>query len=114
MWLLSRFPPAVHLSTSGMSYTQSSLIDLGIGVMGTGPPLLCEVPVASDSHICQAGWPGRCINVRRCGGLSIVLQLKDPLELFVKSREFLSFFLPRRDMTSAVESDVNPIPSFLS
>ena len=40
--------------------------------------------------------------VRRCGGLSMVfLQLKDPLELFVKSREFLpgSGFLSRRDMT---------------
>ena len=59
----------------------------------------------------QAGWPGRCINVRRCGGLSMVpLQLKDPLELFVNSREFLSSsgFLSRRDMTLAVESDVKP------
>ena len=49
----------------------------------------------------QAGWPGRYINVRHCGGLSMVLlQLKDPLELFVKSREFLpgSGFLSR-DMT---------------
>ena len=35
----------------------------------------------------QAGWPGRYINVRCCGGLSMVLlQLKDPLELFVKRR----------------------------
>ena len=50
----------------------------------------------------QAGWPGRYINVRRCGGLSMVLlQLKDPLELFVKSKKFLpcSRFLSRRDMT---------------
>ena len=50
----------------------------------------------------QAGWPGRFINVRRCWGLSVVLlQLKDPLELIVKSREFLpdSGFLSRRDMT---------------
>ena len=49
-----------------------------------------------------ADWPGRSINVRRCGGLPMVLlQLKDPLELFVKSREFLagSGFLSRRDMT---------------
>ena len=41
-------------------------------------------------------------NARRInGGLSIVLQLKDPLELFVTSREFLSGsrFLSRRDMT---------------
>ena len=50
----------------------------------------------------KAGWPGRYINVWRCGGLSMVLlQQKDPLELFVKSREFLpgSGFLSRRDMT---------------
>ena len=40
----------------------------------------------------QAGWSGDYINVRRCGGSSIVfLQLKDPSELlvFVKRREFL-------------------------
>ena len=45
----------------------------------------------------------------------VVLQLKDPLELFVKRREFLpgSGFLPHCDMTKAVESDVKtPIPSF--
>ena len=50
----------------------------------------------------QAGWPGRYINVRRCGRLPMVLlQQKDPLELFVKSREFLpgSGFLSRGDMT---------------
>ena len=46
----------------------------------------------------------------------VLLQLKDPLELFVKRREFLpgSGFLSRRDMTLAVESDVKPhsfIPS---
>ena len=50
----------------------------------------------------QAGWPGRYINVRHCRGLPMVLlQQKDPLELLVKSREFLpgSGFLSRRDMT---------------
>ena len=50
----------------------------------------------------QAGCPGHCINVRRCGGLAMVLLLlKDPLELFVKSRECPpdSGFLFRRDMT---------------
>ena len=59
----------------------------------------------------QAGWPDRYINVWRCRGLSMVLmQLKEPLELFVKSREFPpgSGFLSRRDMTWAVESDVKP------
>ena len=64
-----------------------------------------------------SGWPGRYINVRSCGGLSMVLmQLKDPLELFVKIREFLpgSGFLSHRDMTQAVESDVKTqfLPSF--
>ena len=51
----------------------------------------------------------------------VLLQLKDPLELFVKSREFLpgSGFLSRRDMTYAVESDAKPnsfkfLPSFIS
>ena len=50
----------------------------------------------------RAGWPGRFINVRRFGGLCMgLLQLKDPLELFVKRRVFLSGFvsLSRRDMT---------------
>ena len=59
----------------------------------------------------QAGWPGRYKNVRHCGGLSMVfLQLKDPLELFVKSKEFLlgPGLLSRCDMTQAVESDVKP------
>ena len=51
----------------------------------------------------QAGWPGRYINVWPCRWLSsmVLMQLKDPLELFVKRREFLpgSGFLSRRDMT---------------
>ena len=40
----------------------------------------------------------------------VFLQLKDPLELFAKRKEFfLGFgFLSHRDMTSAVESDVKP------
>ena len=40
----------------------------------------------------------------------VLLQQKDPLEQFVKSREFLpgSGFLSHRDMTLAVESDVIP------
>ena len=57
-------------------------------------------------------WPGRYINVRCCGGLLLAfLQLKDPLELFVKRR---FFFLPvpgRCDIAYAVEGDVKPIPS---
>ena len=64
----------------------------------------CPLPIIypyslSTPHsppLSQVGWPGRYINVRHCGGMSIVLvQKKDPLELFKKSWEFLS----RRDMT---------------
>ena len=57
------------------------------------------------------GLPGRYINVRRYGGLSMVLlQLKNPLELLVKRKEFLlgSRSLSRRDMAYAVESDIKP------
>ena len=47
----------------------------------------------------------------------MLLQLIDPLTLFVKRKEFLSGsgFLSRRDMTLAVESDVKTqnLPSFL-
>ena len=56
----------------------------------------------------KAGWLGGYINVQRCGGLSKVpLQLKDPLELFVKRKEFLpsSVFLFHRNNTEAVESN---------
>ena len=40
----------------------------------------------------------------------VFLQLKDPLELFAKRKEFFLGlgFLSHRDMTSAVESDVKP------
>ena len=91
------------------------------------PPywLRCLAPKRepTSSSLCwvltKAGWPGRYINVWHCGGLSMVLlQLKDPLELFIKRKEFLpgSRFLSRRDMTQAVESDVklqSILPSFL-
>ena len=49
----------------------------------------------------QAGSPGRYIKGQRCGGISMVLlRLKYPLELFVKSREFVpgSGFQSRHDM----------------
>ena len=42
----------------------------------------------------------------------VLLQLKDPVELFVKRREFLS--CPRRYITYVVESDVKPHFSFPS
>ena len=54
------------------------------------------------------------------GGLLIVLlQLKDPLELFVKRKEFLpgSGFISHRDVTLAIESDLKTkhfLPSLLS
>ena len=40
----------------------------------------------------------------------VLLQLKEPLELFVKRKEFLpgSGFPSRRDITKGVESDVKP------
>ena len=46
----------------------------------------------------------------------MVLQLKDPLKLFVKRREFLPGFrfLSCRDMTLAVESKVKPHSFLLS
>ena len=56
-----------------------------------------------------AGWHGRYTNVHLCGCLSIVLlQLKVPLKLFVKSREFLTdyMFLLHHNMTEADESNV--------
>ena len=75
-----------------------------------------QVRVSAGSPL--AGWHGRYIyiNVRHCGGLSMVLlQLKYPLELFVKRRECIpsSVFLTRCDMTKDVESDLKTVPSFL-
>ena len=51
----------------------------------------------ASSSLCLApkiaGWPGRYINVRQCGRLSMVLlQLKDPLELFEKEKGISSRF----------------------
>ena len=42
------------------------------------------------------------------------MQLKEPLELFLKRREFLpgSMLLSRRDMTSPVKSSIKNLPSF--
>ena len=55
----------------------------------------------------QAGWPGCYINVRCCGELSMVpLQLRDPLELFVKRNEFLS--CPERGVSEIYESPLPP------
>ena len=54
-------------------------------------------------------------NVQRCEGLSVLLlQLKDPLEIFVKLRKFVPGFgfLSRRDITVAIESDVETINYF--
>ena len=48
-----------------------------------------------------AGWPGRYINVWCCGVLSLVLlQLKDPLELFVNStqKHLTVLMIPYRQM----------------
>ena len=57
----------------------------------------------SDGYPSGLAWSlYKCAALWRPGGLSMVLlQLKDPLVLFVKSRELLlgSGFLSRRDMT---------------
>ena len=46
--------------------------------------------VSSRRFPTNVGWPCRYISVRLFEGLSMVLQqMKDPLELFVKRREFL-------------------------
>ena len=54
------------------------------------PNLSLQVRVHCSAGSPQAGWPGRYVNVRRCGGQSMVceLQLREPLELFVERREF--------------------------
>ena len=64
--------------------------------------VFCTVPMNININT------GRYINVWHCGGLSMVLlQLKDPLELLIKRREFLrgSLFLSCRDM-AYVEGDL--------
>ena len=72
----------------------------------------CWIPVS--------GWPGRYINVRNCGELYMVLmQMKDPLEVFVNRREFLPssrFFISSQYDLEAVESNVKKhyfLPFFL-
>ena len=62
-----------------------------------------KVEGSSLSWIPLCGWPGYYINVQCCGGLSMVLlQLKDPLEQFVKRKKFLPClrFLSRSNMTT--------------
>ena len=64
------------------------------------PSVMLHVGVSAGSPV--AGWPGRYINVWHCGVLStVLLQVKDPLELFGKRREFLasSGVLSCRNMT---------------
>ena len=68
--------------------------------------VMSQVQVSTGSP--EVGWHHHYINMRHCGGLAMVfVQLKDPLELFVKRREFLpdSRFLTQCDMTKAFESD---------
>ena len=59
----------------------------------------------------QAVLPRRYINVRHCGGLSMVrLQIKDPLELFVKRREFFPgswvFVLSQYDLSCSLRTSI--------
>ena len=52
------------------------------------PSVGWQVLVSAESPL--ASWPGRYINVQRCKGMPMVLlQLRDPLKLFVKRKEFL-------------------------
>ena len=77
------------------------------------PSASLQVRVSAGSSL--VGSPGHYINVQRCRGLSMVfLQLRAPLELFVKGREFLpgSEF----DLTEVPECDVKThaiLPSIL-
>ena len=58
--------------------------------------------------IAIAGWPGRYLNVRHYWRLSMVLlQLKDPLELFVKRREFLSGLSAQIRVSTSSQYDLN-------
>ena len=61
----------------------------------------CRLPVGGrrfeSAGFPLVGWPGCYINGRHCRGLSkVLLQLKDPLELFVKRKEFLPSSIPTR------------------
>ena len=59
-------------STLHYSFTMAAFTDRCVGVLRTGP----------HTH--------RSTNVWRCGGLTLaLLQLKDPLELCVKRREYI-------------------------
>ena len=87
-------------------YSQSGIVDfithsliiitreIDISLFGAIKKAKREVrlQVRASAGLPLAGCSGRYINVQRCGGLSMVLlQLKDPLELFMKRREFLAF-----------------------
>ena len=48
----------------------------------------------------KASWPGSYKNVQCCGGLSLAFQqLKDPLKLFVKRRDFQVSILSGYDLS---------------
>ena len=47
-----------------------------------------SLQVRSSDGFPKAGWTGRYMSVGHCGGLPMaLLQLKGPLEIFVKNRE---------------------------
>ena len=80
--------------------------------MLVAPSESSQVRVFSGSP--WVGSPGRYIDVRHCGRLSMTLmQLWEPLELFWKEREFLpgSLFLSRRIMACLSDQNTH---SFLS
>ena len=97
IFLLIRFHLEVNLfdGHSTIRHHQSSKIhrDLlgSIGFDAWLPCMRSQVRVSAGSSI--KGWPGRYIHDRLCGGLAVVLlQLKDPLELFEKRKKIFSGF----------------------
>ena len=86
----------------GFDIINITVIGIRRGLVVTMPSCQAQVRRFESPLDPQAGWPGRYINVRCCGGLPMAfLQQESQLELFVKRREFLpdSGFLSRCDMT---------------
>ena len=76
------------------------------------PSVSLEVRVSTGSQ--EACWSGLYINVRRCGGLSIViLQLKGPLGTIREEKGISSRLRVSISSRYTLESDVKPFPAFL-
>ena len=99
----------------------SSCVDICPGVLVVtnllrlAPKLRSQVPVSAGSPF--GGWPGRFINVRRCGGLHMgLLHLKDPLGFLWRGGTLFYFpgsrFLSLRDVTYAAVTSLLPRVQF--